>query len=75
MEAKAFLEKFREDALEVVDNKDLDIDFRTHVYFQHIGRIEAVYMTNQITTKELNSLMTEWKQHWPFGPFLNRRKQ
>lgn len=67
MKAEEYLAKFREDALKVVDDENDKIDFRCHVYFQHMGRIEAVFMTEQIGWKRFHEIIDEWKKHWPYA--------
>lgn len=67
MNAEEYLKEFRQHAIEVVDDEAENIDFRCHMYYQHIGRIEAVFVTNQITWKRYSELMDEWKTHWPFN--------
>ncbi len=65
MKAEEFLSEFRKNALEVVDNRSENLDFRFSRYFQHVGRLEALHMTNQISTDRYMVLMKEWKGHWP----------
>ena len=65
MKAEEFISKFRKDAIRVVDDRSENIDFRFSRYFQHVGRLETLFLTNQISQARYRDLMAEWKQHWP----------
>lgn len=65
MKAEEFLSEFRKNTLEIVDNRSENLDFRFSRFFQHIGRLEALYLTNQISADRYKVLITEWKRHWP----------
>ena len=66
MKAETYLNRFRNEAAEVVDDPERDIDFRLCRFYQHVARIEACFLTEQITQKRYGELMDEWNRHWPF---------
>ena len=65
MEAEAYLKQVRDQAAAITDDVTEDLDFRYNQYFQHLGRLEAVYMTGLIDTKRYFDLTGEWNKHWP----------
>lgn len=65
MNTEEYIKHSYENEVKVIDDQSENIDWRYNVYFRHVGRLEALVMTDRISMDRYRELMTEWKKHWP----------
>lgn len=71
MNAEEYLKKRYENDVKAIDDVTENIDWRYCVYYRHVGRLEALVMTDKISMKRYDELMDEWKTHWPSRKGVN----
>ncbi|MBQ1789746.1 MAG: hypothetical protein II008_06190 [Oscillospiraceae bacterium] len=67
MNAEEYLKKRYENDVKAIDDETESFDWRCCIYFRHVGRLEALVMTDRISMKRYDELMDDWKAHCPFN--------